>query len=178
MDLFDPFPAIKTNRLLLRETLVTDAWEVLFLRSDPSMLAYLKKPAMKDLEEAHVHIMKLHVNRRNALSLDWCITCPPVSRMIGSICLWNFSADRKKAEVGYLLHPRHRKQGIMAEALKAVMNYGFNELKLTRIEAYTHRDNDASLGLLKRHGFGLTNRIDPDNADNAVLAVSPASCLS
>jgi ribosomal-protein-alanine N-acetyltransferase len=41
----------------------------------------------------------------------------------------------------------------MSEAVKAVLNYGFNELGLHRVAALTAPSNKASIGLLKHYGF-------------------------
>ena len=46
-----------------------------------------------------------------------------------------------------------KKKGLMTEALKAVLNYGFTELKLHRIEALIDAQNEPSLKLLLRYGF-------------------------
>ena len=55
-----------------------------------------------------------------------------------------FSKDQKTAEIGYDLHPQFHKKGIMTEALSCILNYGFKNLELENIEAYTHKENKAS----------------------------------
>lgn len=86
--------------------------------------------------------------------------------------MWHFSEDRKVAEVGYDLHPGYQKKGIMSEALNRVMEFGFNELKLTKIEAFTHKDNESSKRLLTRNNFHLVyNRIDEGNLDNVIFEI-------
>src|SRR5690606_943352 len=106
-----------------------------------TMLEFIQKKPMKDIEEATLFRNRICSQRLSGESVEWCITKKPVNTMIGSICLWNFSGDGKKAEVGYLLHPDFRTQGLMSEALAAVIEYGFGALALRRIEAYTHRKN-------------------------------------
>ena len=68
--------------------------------------------------------------------------------MIGTISLWKFSEDKKTAEVGYDLNPVFHNKGIMTEALNCVLKYGFTQLQLDKIEAYTHKENQASRKLL------------------------------
>ena len=55
----------------------------------------------------------------------WGIVLKNESKIIGSICLWNFSTDKKEAEVGYDLHPKNHRQGIMNEALGRVLSIRF-----------------------------------------------------
>lgn len=58
-------------------------------------------------------------------------------------------------EVGYVLRPAWRGQGLMTEALDAVIRYGYEELGLAGIVAYTDASNPASIAVLERCGFRL-----------------------
>ena len=90
--------------------------------------------------------------------------------MIGNIVLWNFSKDRKTAEVGYDLSPEFQGQGIMDEAMKAVLHFGFNQLKLELVEAFTSKQNESSKKLLLRNYFKLNaSRKDSDDEDNIIF---------
>ena len=64
--------------------------------------------------------------------------------------MWNFSSDRKTAELGYDLLPEFFNKGIMSEALQQVILFGQETLKLNTIEAYTHQDNSNSIKLLEK----------------------------
>jgi ribosomal-protein-alanine N-acetyltransferase len=55
--------------------------------------------------------------------------------------------------IGYEIARECRAQGYMREALVAVLEYGFTEMGLHRIQAETHPDNAASSGLATRLGF-------------------------
>ena len=83
--------------------------------------------------------------------------------MIGTICFWNLSADRRSAELGFELHPDHQGKGYMDEAMKEVIGFAFRS-GFTCLDAYTHKDNLASTKLLLKHGFVHDEkRKDPDN---------------
>ena len=73
--------------------------------------------------------------------------------VIGECCLWNFGQGHRCAEIGYELRSAHWGQGFMAEALSAVIAYGFDNMGLHRIEACPLASNTASQGLLLRLGF-------------------------
>ncbi len=77
-------------------------------------------------------------------SISWGITTKESNILIGSICLWNFSEDKKTAEVGYDLDPEFQGKGIMSEALKAVLNFGFKRRGFDTIEAHTDYRNNPS----------------------------------
>ncbi len=109
---------------------------------------------------------------KNNQSYYWVITEQPNPQMIGSICLWNFSEDRKYAEVGYDLSPQFQGKGMMTEALQSVLNFGFQHLHLHSIEAFTHHQNENSKKLLKINGFQLIKgKKDEDNLDNIIYEI-------
>jgi ribosomal-protein-alanine N-acetyltransferase len=60
-----------------------------------------------------------------------------------------------EAEIGWALSMRYRGKGYATEAAKALVEYGFTELKLRRIVAFTERDNVASINVMKRIGMQI-----------------------
>ena len=53
------------------------------------------------METAQAHLQLISAELRNGKSVTWGITRKESNDLIGTICLWNFSADKKTAEVGY-----------------------------------------------------------------------------
>jgi len=100
----------------------------------------------------------------------WAITLKGKTRLIGTICLWNFTEENSVAEVGYDLNPEFQKKGIMSEALKAVVSYGFQKLEFSRIEAFTQIENESSKLLLIKNKFKLhPTRIDEGFPENIIF---------
>jgi ribosomal-protein-alanine N-acetyltransferase len=172
---FQPFPVLTTERLILRELKESDQELVLFLRSDKTVNAFIERPEdrqTKTTEDAIRFIKEIHGYAKSNTSIAWGITLKESPNIVGTICLWNFSEDRKIAEMGYDLHPNYQGLGIMSAALRLVLDYGFKTLKLDKIEAFTHKNNTSSIKLLERHGFVLmAHRKDEDNANNAIFEI-------
>ncbi len=62
--------------------------------------------------------------------------------------------NHQRAEIGYeLLAEEERNKGYMGEALKKVIQYGFEDLNLNRIEALTSLENEISKKLILANGF-------------------------
>lgn len=162
------FPIITTERLILRKVLPADVERVFYFRSDKEINKFIKR-APQTRESAIAHIEKLTAELIANKSISWGITTKESNTLIGSICLWNFSEDKKTAEVGYDLDPKFQRQGIMSEAMKAVLDFGFNQRGFKTIEAYTNYRNIPSKKLLKSHGF-IPNydKKDVSNQDNEV----------
>lgn len=172
-DPFEIFPTIQTSRLSLREFNLDDAEQVLFLRSDDEVNKFIKRKTPREIQDAIDFVKKIQETYQQRENVNWVITVKNNPEMIGSICLWNFSSDRKTAEVGYDLYPSFQNKGIMTEALKEVLHFGFYNLDLKNIVAFTHHANENSKKLLAKNGFILQEEeIDPDNEDNIIFSIS------
>lgn len=86
--------------------------------------------------------------------------------------------DHARAEIGYGLYDdRHKQNGLMTEAMRAVINYGFDEMKLNRIEALIADYNIPSLKLVEKFGFkkeGVLRRhyfVDGKAEDSVIFAL-------
>ena len=175
---FKPFPEIKTERLFLRKIESSDSDVMLFLRSDETVTKFIERPEnrkTKNISDALKFIKELDEYLETNKSISWGITLKNDSKIIGTICLWNFSQDNKIAEVGYDLDPRFQKKGIMNETLKVIIDYGFKELNLDKIEAFTHYENENSKKLLENNGFEfIKKRKDLDNKSNIIYELKNA----
>lgn len=72
---------------------------------------------------------------------------------VGMIDFHNFNQITKQAEVGYWLSEKYEKRGIMSKSLRWLMAYGFNSLKLKKIEIQVDKKNNNSLKIPRRLGF-------------------------
>lgn len=134
------------------------------------MNKYIRREPAKTIQDAEDFIKRITEGIKNGKSINWGITLKGNAKMIGSICLWNFSSDKKIAEIGYDLHPNFQKRGIMDEAVKRVVAFGFETLDLYHIEAFTHRRNEASKKLLVKNNFlYIENRKDKDDPNNIIF---------
>ncbi len=167
-----PFPIITTERLNLRQIETADIDRVHFFRSDKEINKYIKRiPQTREMTIAHIE--NITADLMTQKSITWGIETKDSNVLIGSICLWNFSEDRKTAEVGYGLDSAFQGMGFMSEALKAVLNFGFSQSGFETIEAYTDYRNIPSKSLLQRHGFiPREDAKDPDNQNNMVYYIN------
>jgi ribosomal-protein-alanine N-acetyltransferase len=172
---FLPFPELETERLRLRRIVEADCEVILYLRSDEEINKYIERPENKKTktkEDVLKHIQKLENGLGEGLFVTWGITILGDPAIIGTICLWNFSEDYKTAEAGYDMNPDFQGKGFMSEALKGILDYGFNSLNLDKVTAYTHNANEASKKLLTRNGFNLVEgEIDEGNLSNMIFDI-------
>lgn len=150
---FTPFPTLTTNRLVLREITLDDAPELFFMRTDERVMKYIERPRPKNIEETIAFIKMITDLRNKNEIITWGIALKNEPKLIGTVVYLNFKKEHYRAEFGYALHPDYWRKGIMDEVAKAVLDYGFNVLKLHSIEANINPDNIASQKLLEKNGF-------------------------
>lgn len=164
-----PFPTLTTPRLVLRQLKITDAKTIAELRSNESVNRFLDRAKQTSFEQAKAFIQAINNSIRAKKSLYWAICQKADSQLIGTISLWNFSADKTIAEIGYELNPMYQGQGFMNEALTSVIHYIFTNLPIKTLEAFTHKDNSSSIQLLLKNNFQLDpNRKDEENENNRI----------
>ena len=150
----NPFTELQTPRLTLRQVKPADAPEILFFRSDDQIMQYLDRDKLQTEAEALEFITKYDKAIQENEGINWgiCLRENP-EKLIGTIGLWRFIKQNYRAEIGYTIHPDFWNQGYASEALKAVLHYGFQTLKLHSVEANINPGNQASRRLLEKHGF-------------------------
>ncbi|QDG52530.1 GNAT family N-acetyltransferase [Persicimonas caeni] len=74
-------------------------------------------------------------------------------QLVGTIGFVNMNREQKRAEIGYWLAAEHQGKGIVTRATRALVDYGFAELGLYRIEVRCEPSNERSFGVPERLGF-------------------------
>jgi ribosomal-protein-alanine N-acetyltransferase len=91
------------------------------------------------------------------------------NKVIGECGFHTWNQAHRKAELFYSLrNETDKRKGYMSEAVKAVLNYGFNELALHRVAALTAPSNDASIALLMHFGFIKEGTLRQDYVVNGI----------
>jgi ribosomal-protein-alanine N-acetyltransferase len=161
---------LETGRLILRKIRITDQKEIFALRTDEGVNRFIDRPRPRFKKDAKEFIRRVLNGTNKSESFYWAITLHGDSTLIGTVCLWNFTGDRKTAELGYELSEPYQGKGIMHEAVGKVIEFAFQTLGVSTIEAFTHRDNLKSHSLLDRNNFIWDKtRKDVDNENNHVL---------
>lgn len=167
---------LETQRLLLRDINESHVDDILRIRSNEVINRFVIRKSPKNNYDALQFILTIKERTQNNQTIYLGISFKDQPNLIGTICLWNFSEDRKTAEVGYELLPEYHRQGIMSEALKTVLDFGFNELNLDEILAITNKFNENSKGILLKHDFILLEgNGDKGFPDNIIFSLKKLS---
>lgn len=150
---FDPFPILQTERMVLREIGYLDAPEIHVLRSDPRIMAYLDRDPDVSVEATSAFINRLKENLQTREGIVWGISLQHKRKLIGTAGFWRIDAGNWRAEIGYTLHPDYQGRGYMDEAIKALLQYGWQHMNLHSVEGNVNPNNEASIKLLEKNGF-------------------------
>lgn len=150
---FSPFQNLETERLLLRRVVNEDVNEIFALRSDQEVMKYIPRPLVKTEEEALAHIAMIDEKIDSNEGINWAITLKDNPKLIGIIGHYRIRPEHFRAEIGYMVLPEYQGKGIISEAIKEVVKYGFEVMKLHSIEAIIDPENFASEKVLQKNGF-------------------------
>lgn len=150
---FNPFPILVTERLVLRRTVLDDAKDYFFLRSSPKAMKHICKPLHTSIEDTKNMIYKINEMIAFNDGISWAVCLKTDNKMIGSVSFHRIEKEHYRAEIGYMLHPDYWRQGIVSEAVEAIISYGFNTLNLHSIEAHIDPTNIGSEKVLQKFNF-------------------------
>ncbi len=150
---FHPFKNLETDRLLLRRVAANDVNEIMELRGNPETMKFVPRPLVTNLEQAMAHFKLIDDKIENNEGINWAITLKGNDQLIGIMGHYKIQPEHYRSEVGYMILPQYHGQGITAEALKAVLAYGFDDMQLHSVEAILDAENHASERVLQKSGF-------------------------
>jgi ribosomal-protein-alanine N-acetyltransferase len=150
---FLPFQNLETERLLLRRIDENDVDEVLAMRGNPEIMKFIPRPLALTKEDALAHIVMIEEKIHENIGINWGITIKGSNKIIGIIGHYRIQPENHRAEIGYMSLTEFNGKGYITEAIKAVVAYGFEQMKLHSIEAVIDPENIASERVLQKNGF-------------------------
>ncbi len=149
------FPNIDLGDYILREKTDNDVEDFFRYYTDPEVNKFILCDMPRNLEEARKELYYW----RNVFYINdgiyFAVARKDTNQLIGSIGLTTFNSYHNRIELSYDLAKEYWRQGITLAAIKEVVKYGFENLQVNRIEAFTSTENLPSKNLLIKAGFLL-----------------------
>ncbi|MBQ4291024.1 MAG: GNAT family N-acetyltransferase [Clostridia bacterium] len=152
-NIFSKIPILETNRLTLRRMKATDAGDMFEYASRADVTQYLTWNPHPDVDYTREYLTQVQKQYENGEFYDWAVILRDEMKMIGSCGFTSFDDDNSSGEIGYVLNPDFWGQGLMSEAVTAVLGFGFERLGLHRIEAKFMQENVRSRRVLEKCGM-------------------------
>ena len=150
---FSHLPTLKTERLILRPLKMRDAQDMYAYAQDPEVSRHVLWEAHKSLRDTRAFLRSAIRQYRKGFPGSFAIEWKASGRMIGTVGFMWINGEYRSAEVGYSLSRDYWNRGLMTEALRRVVDFGFEDLRLNRIEAQHETDNPASGRVMEHAGM-------------------------
>lgn len=151
--IFSNIPQLMTERLILRKMLVKDTDDMYEYARRADVTKYLTWNPHPNRSYTKEYLEYVATRYSAGEFYDWAVTEASEGKMIGTCGFTRFDYQSNSAEVGYVLNPAYWGHEYAPEALVAVIKYGFEELKLNRIEARHIEGNCSSRRVMEKAGM-------------------------
>jgi RimJ/RimL family protein N-acetyltransferase len=146
-------PTLRTARLRLRPFSHSDEDALFKLHSNLEVVRYWDAPAWTDRESAVGFVKKARRMADEATGIRLAVELASDEAFIGWCSLDDWNPVFRSISLGYSYHVAAWGHGYATEAARALLNWGFENLDLNRVEAETDTRNPASAHVLEKLGF-------------------------
>lgn len=153
MDWGDQLPTLSGTRLELRWLTEQDRDAMFAVFSDPEVMKYWSSSAWTDPAQASSYITSIQSYFDTKELFQFGICLKEDNTIIGTCTLCEVDFDQCRAEAGIILGKAAWGKGLATDALETLLQWGFEELGLMRIEADIDPKNPRSLALFEKQGF-------------------------
>lgn len=155
---------IETERLILREFLLSDAAGMFELDSNPNVHVFVGKKPVTSIEQSIASIKNIQQQYKDFQTGRWAVVLKETNEFLGwsGIKFVNYKINNHQNfyELGYRFIERHWGKGYSTEAAKAFVQYAFNEMKVESLYAYADEGNEISRKVLEKLGFRNRNSFE------------------
>lgn len=149
-----------TPRLILRDFVIDDWPAVYDYQRDPRYLRFYDwEDRTEDEVSRFVQMFIDQQEQRPRTRYQLAVTLQSDGRLIGNAGIRLAVAGAAEAEIGYEVRPDEWGRGYATEAAREIVRFGFEELGVRRIAAWTVADNVASTRVLEKVGMTLVGRL-------------------
>lgn len=152
-ELFHPLPPLETARLSLLPFRVTQAAELFRVYSDPKVAAQTDEKPYETVEAVANYIAGILKRHEARAGLSWSLVSKDEQCIVGSVSLHSISWPNRRADLGFTLASNLWRRGLMAEALRCLIDFSFTRLRLIKLCAQNTMNNHGCHALLTRLGF-------------------------
>ena len=147
---------LETKRLLLRRFLIEDLDALFAFYSDPDVVRYIPD-APRTYEETREELEWFRNGHPKFPELGlWATIYKETKQFIGRCGLLPWTIDeQQEVEVAFALSKAYWGQGLATEVARSLVQYGFENLQLSRLICLIDHDNQASINVATKIGMTL-----------------------
>lgn len=151
---------INTDRLILKRFELEDSEEIFNnYVNDADFIKWSNKRKIT-LQEEVEYLKNATLKYTNNTYYNWAIYSKEKHCIIGAIRLSNVNLEDESVELNYVIGQKFTNNGYMTEALKAVISFCFNDIKLKKVYGICAIDNVASKCVMEKSGMHKESRLN------------------
>jgi ribosomal-protein-alanine N-acetyltransferase len=151
---FEDLPELETERLLLRKMRLDDARAMFAYASDPEVTRYVLFETHRSIEDSRAFLRYAEEGYERGDFGGWGLVLKDSGAFIGTCGVdVGYAPEHARAELGYVLSREHWGKGLVPEAVRAVIRFGFGRMELNRIQARCIAENTASARVMEKAGM-------------------------
>jgi ribosomal-protein-alanine N-acetyltransferase len=152
---------VETKRLFFRRFIPDDLKALFALYSDPEVRRYFPEGTLTYEETKEELEWFLNGHPAHPELGLWATIHKETGEFIGRCGLlpWTIE-DRPEVEVAYMLAKAYWGQGLGTEAAQAILDYGFEQLQLSRLICLIDAENQASQKVAQKIGMTFEKEVD------------------
>ena len=151
--IYSDLPILETEHLILRKVTLEDLEDMFLYGSDEEVAKYVTWDRHKTIADTKGFIEFVLNKYQNKQVAPWGIEYKENGKFIGTIDFVWWKPNHKIAEIGYVLSKDYWGKGLTTEAAKALIQFGFNEMDLVRIQARCLVENIGSSRVMEKSGM-------------------------
>lgn len=130
-----------------------DAVDLFAYASDPEVARYVLWEQHRSVEDSMRYLSFMLEKYERCDVAEWGLVHKQDGAFIGTCGFGWWDTLHRRAEIGYALSRAYWNRGLMTEAVRKVIAFGFEKMKLNRIEARCMPGNVASEKVMKKVGM-------------------------
>ncbi|OMQ08074.1 GNAT family N-acetyltransferase [[Flexibacter] sp. ATCC 35103] len=155
---------IETDRLILRELLLSDVDGMFELDSNPNVHLFLGNKPVKGIQESLGQIKNIQKQYKDLGIGRWAVILKETNEFLGwsgiKFITNEINNHKDFYEIGYRFIEKHWGKGYATEAGKAFIDYAFNIMKIDAVYAYADAGNENSRRILEKLGLRYINSFE------------------
>ena len=151
--------ALESARLVLRPLVPDDAEALFAVFGDAEAMAYWSCRPHATVEATRAMVQALYDACARGAAFHWTVVRREDGAVIGKAAISSWQGPNRRGDISYILAPAAWGRGFATEAVRLMLDFGFDVLGLHSIEAGVTPGNDSSAHVLRKLGFRLEGHL-------------------